>query len=47
MPNREVNLTKRVRTANGWRYCPVVIAVNGRVKPDIVVVNGTGQVVTL
>jgi hypothetical protein len=24
--NREVNLTKRVETAQGWRYCPVVLS---------------------
>ena len=35
-----VNLTKRVQTANGMRYCPVAESANGRVKPDIVVVNG-------
>jgi integrase/recombinase XerD len=38
--NRECNLTKRVETAQGWRYCPVVLAANGRVKPDVVLVNG-------
>lgn len=38
--NREVNLTKRVRTSKGLRYCPVVLAANGRVKPDVVLVNG-------
>ena len=38
--NREVNLTKRVLTANGLRFCPVVISNNGRVKPDAVLVNG-------
>ena len=32
--NREVNLTKRVQTPHGWRYCPVVLSANGRVKPD-------------
>ena len=35
-----VNLTKRVQTANGMRYCPVAESANGRVKPDIVLVNG-------
>jgi integrase/recombinase XerD len=35
-----VNLTKRVQTANGMRYCPVVESANGRVKPDQVLVNG-------
>jgi hypothetical protein len=34
--NREVNLTKRVRTANGYRYCPAVLSGNGRIKPDVV-----------
>jgi integrase len=37
--NRQVNLTKRVRTSKGLRYCPVVISANGRVKPDAVMVN--------
>src|SRR5438034_10789877 len=38
--NREVNLTKRVNTARGLRYCPVALSANGRVKPDLVLVNG-------
>jgi integrase/recombinase XerD len=38
--NREVNVTKRVRTTKGPRYCPVVLSANGRVKPDAVVVDG-------
>jgi integrase len=38
--HREVNLTKRVRTSAGLRYCPVVVSANGRVKPDVVLVNG-------
>ena len=38
--NREVNLTKRVQTSKGLRYCPVVLSANGRVKPDWVIVNG-------
>ena len=43
MPNtqsREVNLTKRVQTQRGTRYCPVVLASNGRIRPDLVLVNG-------
>ena len=40
MANREVNLTKRVQTPHGWRYCRVVLSAKGRVKPDVVVVNG-------
>jgi hypothetical protein len=37
--SREVNLTKRVQTPKGMRYCPVVLSPNGRVKPDLVLVN--------
>ena len=43
MPNtqsREVNLTKRVQTPDGMRYCPIVLASNGRIRPDLVLVNG-------
>ncbi len=39
MPNREVNLTKRINTPSGMRYCRVVLSANGRVKPDVVLVN--------
>src|SRR5512133_3713585 len=35
-----VNLTKRVQTPAGMRYLPVAVAANGRMKPDIVVVDG-------
>jgi len=35
-----VNLTKRVQTGNGMRYCPVAQSANGRVKPDVVLVDG-------
>src|SRR5216683_5728833 len=38
--NREVNVTKRVQTAQGLRYCPVVLSANGRIKPDAVLING-------
>ena len=38
--SKEVNLTKRVQTAKGTRYCPVLLSPNGRVKPDLVLVNG-------
>lgn len=37
--NRHVNLTKRVQTTNGMRFCPVVVSANGRVKPDYVLVG--------
>src|SRR5215469_9377013 len=35
-----VHLTKRVQTAQGLRYCPVVTSANGRVKPDFVLIDG-------
>jgi integrase/recombinase XerD len=38
--HREVNLTKRIQTSIGMRYCPVVLSANGRLKPDAVLVNG-------
>ena len=41
--SKEVNLTKRVQTTKGPRYCPVVLSANGRVKPDWVIVNGQHQ----
>jgi integrase/recombinase XerD len=37
--NRQVNLTKRIRTPQGLRFCPAVISQNGRVKPDYVLVG--------
>jgi len=40
MANRQVNLTKRVQTPHGMRYCAVVLSANGRVKPDYVHING-------
>src|SRR5215470_12371425 len=41
MANRECNLTKRIRLADGTtRFCRVVLSNNGRVKPDLVWVNG-------
>jgi integrase/recombinase XerD len=40
MAHREVNLTKRVQTHQGLRYCQVVTFANGRVKPDAVLVDG-------
>jgi hypothetical protein len=38
--NLEVNLTKRVQTPYGWRYCRLVFSAKGRIKPDLAVVNG-------
>ena len=43
MPNtqsREVNLTKRIQTPRGMRYCSIVLGSNGRIRPDVVLVNG-------
>jgi integrase/recombinase XerD len=37
--SKEVNLTKRVQTSQGLRYCPVALSAS-RVKPDLVIVNG-------
>jgi integrase/recombinase XerD len=39
MANREVNLTNRVQTTHGTRYCRVVLSATDRVKPDVLVVN--------
>ncbi len=41
--NRGVNLTKRIKTAGGLRYCAVVVSANGRIKPDVVLVNGVEE----
>jgi len=41
--SKEVNLTKRVQTGKGMRYCPVVLSANGRIKPDLVLVNGKSE----
>jgi hypothetical protein len=38
--NVKVNLTKYLATEAGLRYCPAVITLNGRIKRDIVIVNG-------
>jgi integrase/recombinase XerD len=38
--NLRVNLTKRITTPEGFRYAPVVMSGNGRVKPGAVIVNG-------
>lgn len=36
----DVNLTKRIDTPDGRRFCPVILGAGGRVKPDWVLVNG-------
>jgi integrase/recombinase XerD len=40
MANRTVHLSKLIQTPKGPRYCPAVMAANGRVRPDVVSVNG-------
>jgi len=35
----QVNITKRIDTPQGSRYCPVVVGPNGRIKPDWVMVK--------
>src|SRR2546427_7121724 len=35
-----VHLTKKIQTAEGLRWCPVVKSVKGHVRPDLVLVNG-------
>ena len=41
---QNVNLTKYVNLgANQWRFCPVVIAANGRIKPDYVLASGSAE----
>jgi integrase/recombinase XerD len=35
-----VHLTKRVRSVEGLRYCSVAQSTSGRVKPDLVIVDG-------
>ena len=35
-----VNVTKRIQTPQGRRYCQVVISGNGRIKPDFVLIDG-------
>jgi len=41
--NVRVNLTKRVRTAEGYRYLPAAVSANGRIKPEWVLVDGKEQ----
>ena len=36
----EVNLTKRIDTPQGKRYCPAIVAANARLKPHWVLVSG-------
>jgi integrase/recombinase XerD len=38
-----VNLTKRVQVGEGLRYCAVAESPNGRLRPDVVMVNGKAE----
>jgi hypothetical protein len=35
----QVNITKRIDTPDGRRFCPAILGAGGRVKPDWVMVN--------
>jgi integrase/recombinase XerD len=35
----QVNITERIDTPEGKRYCPVVVGPNGRIKPNWVTLN--------
>jgi integrase len=38
--NRSVNLTKRIKSPDGLRFCPVARSVNGRIKANLVLIDG-------
>jgi integrase len=40
MANKKVALVRKCKTPDGWRYYPVVMSANGKVKPDAVLVDG-------
>src|SRR6266481_1170547 len=42
---KQVNLTKRVPVNGKLRYCPAVLAVNGKIRPDVVLVDGKEQTI--
>jgi integrase len=42
---KQVNLTKRVPVNGRLRYCPAVLAVNGKIRPDVVIVDGKEQTI--
>jgi integrase/recombinase XerD len=41
--NRSVNLTKRIKTPNGLRFCTVARSANGRIKANFVSIDGREQ----
>ena len=40
MANKKVTLVRKCKTPNGWRRYPVVMAANGKVRPDAVIADG-------
>jgi integrase len=40
MANKKVALVRKCKTPDGWRYYPVAMSANGKVKPDAVLVDG-------
>src|SRR5216683_7447533 len=42
---KQVNLTKRVPVSGKLRYCPAVIGAKGKIKPDVVLVDGVEQTI--
>jgi hypothetical protein len=43
MANKKVTLVRKCKTRDGWRYYPVAMSANGKVKPDAVLVDGVEQ----
>jgi integrase len=41
MSNRTVTLIRNCKTPNGWKRFPVVFSKNGRIKPNVVLVDGS------
>ncbi len=42
-PTEKLISPKGSKPRKGWRYCRVVLSANGRVKPDLVIVNGKSE----
>lgn len=40
MANTKVSLLRKCKTNDGWRYYPVAISTNGKVKPNAVLIDG-------
>jgi integrase len=40
---RKFTIFKYVKLARGWRYCKPAVALNHKIKPDVVLVNGTEE----